>query len=85
MEKQVPTPWHLPNKIIYIAFLVAAIIFVCSKDLSSAMCFGGIGFAFDPFDQSQAFNKRPMWQRVWLMVHVTGVLAILILLLMDWF
>ena len=78
MEKQTQTARQLPNKFVYGVFVVAAIIFICVRDYSSFMIFGGISLAFDPFDQSQAFNKRPMWQRVWLVVHVLVVMAVML-------
>ncbi len=78
MEKQTQTARHLPNKLIYGVFVIAAIIFLCVKDYTNFMIFGGISLAFDPFDQSQAFNKRPMWQRIWLVVHVVIVMTVML-------
>lgn len=69
---------QLPNTFIYSIFLIAAIVFVCLKDFSTAIIFSGIGLAFDPFNQSLAFYKRPVWQRAWLIVHVIGVLTIVV-------
>lgn len=77
MEKKIETKRQLPNKYIYAVFLVSAIIFVCIKDFSTAIIFGGIGLAFDPFDQSVSFQKRPVWQRVWLIIHCVFVLVVL--------
>jgi hypothetical protein len=77
MEKQVQTKRQLPNKYIYLVFLAAAIIFVCIKDFSTAIIFGGIGLVFDPFDQSVPFPQRPLWQRVWLIVHGVFVFVVL--------
>lgn len=84
MEKQIQTAKQLPNKFIYSIFLVAAIIFVCLKDYSTAIIFGGIGLAFDPFDQSLSFDKRPVWQRVWLIVHIVGVITIIVITLINY-
>jgi hypothetical protein len=30
----------------------------------------GIALIFDPFDVNKAFNLRPMWQKIWLFVHL---------------
>lgn len=30
----------------------------------------GIALIFDPFDQKVPFNERPLWQRIWLFVHL---------------
>lgn len=85
MEKQIQTAKQLPNKFIYSIFLVAAIIFVCLKDYSTAIIFGGIGLDFDPFDQSVTFSRRPLWQRVWLIAHIIGVMAVIVLTLLSHF
>jgi hypothetical protein len=37
----------------------------------------GIALIFDPFDTKQAFNERPKWQQVWLVVHVCVLFAAL--------
>jgi uncharacterized membrane protein len=77
MEKQIQTKRQLPNKFIYTAFLIIAIIFVCIKDYSTAIIFAGIGLAFDPFDQTVTFSKRPVWQRVWLIIHCAFVFVVI--------
>jgi hypothetical protein len=77
MEKQTQARRQLPNKYLYAAFLIATIIFFCIKDFSAAIIFGGIGLAFDPFNQSVAFQKRPIWQRFWLAMHCIFVLVVL--------
>lgn len=77
MQKQVQSKRQLPNKYVYVVFLALAIVFLCVGNYSSAIIFGGIGLAFDPFDQSVTFSKRPLWQRVWLVAHLLLVLVIL--------
>ena len=69
MAKATQAKKHLPNKYIYAAFLFASIVFILVKDFSTAIMFCAIGLAFDPFDQSMPFQKRPRWQRLWLMAH----------------
>ena len=39
--------------------------------------FFGIALAFDPFDQAQSWKERPVWQKVWLLVHLALVAALL--------
>ena len=39
--------------------------------------FFGIALAFDPFDQAQPWKERPVWQKVWLLVHLALVAALL--------
>ncbi len=84
MEKQIQKKRELPNKYIYAAFLIAAILFVCLKDFSTAIIFSGIGLVFDPFNQSVPFQKRPVWQRVWLIVHCIFVFVVLWLSVRYW-
>lgn len=77
MQKQLRTKRQVPNKYVYLVFVIIAIIFVGIKDFSSAIIFSGMGLAFDPFDQSVPFQKRPLWQRIWLFVHCAFVFVVL--------
>lgn len=43
---------------------------VFSKNFNDAGMMLGIALAFDPFNQSQPFSERPIWQKAWLIVHV---------------
>jgi len=36
----------------------------------------GIALAFDPFDTTQAWNERPLWQRILPLVHLAIVAAL---------
>lgn len=62
-------------------FLYAALIllslyfFFISKDPASAISNLGIALIFDPFDQNVIWTRRPIWQRAWLLVHVSIVIA----------
>jgi hypothetical protein len=74
------------NRILYVGFIIMAAYFVfISKDYGSALSNAGIALAFDPFDQQVKWNDRPLYQRVWLIVHVTLVLAGLIYGLVNGF
>lgn len=65
------------NKFIYGAFvLLTAYYVVFSKDFSNAVATLGIALAFDPFNQEQPWNERPMWQRAWLIIHLACVAAL---------
>ena len=66
------------NKIMYGCFVLLAIYFlVINKDIESGMSNLGIALIFDPFDQTISFTKRPVFQRVWLLVHVVTVFSLL--------
>jgi len=66
---------HTPfNKVLYIGFLLLGIYLVLvSKDYMQAAASMGIGLAFDPFNQEQKWNERPMWQKVVLILHLAMV------------
>ena len=59
----------------FVLFGIYMIIF--RKDYSEASMFFGIALAFDPFDQAQPWKERPVWQKVWLLVHLALVAALL--------
>lgn len=83
MKEQAKKARHLPDKYIYIAFLAATILFIFRSDFSTAIIFGGIGLAFDPFTQSVTFSERPLWQRAWLVLHIAMVMLVIVLALMK--
>ncbi len=60
----------------YGAFVVLSLyFFFVSKDLGSAVSNFGIALVFDPFDQTVTWNKRPLYQRVWLIAHLIILLG----------
>ena len=62
------------NKYAYIFFiLISIILFVFSIDWMIAVSNLGIALAFDPFDQQIKWQNRPLYQRIWLFVHVATV------------
>jgi len=69
------------NKYAYAAFVMAGIVFLAIKDYSQASMFLGLGLVFDPFNQATPFNKRPLWQRAWLIFHLGTTLVLFVLLL----
>lgn len=59
------------TKYIYAGFVLLAVYYtLVQKDYSSAAIQLGIALAFDPFDQEQKWNDRPLWQRAWLIIHL---------------
>lgn len=66
------------NKILYAAFVLMSLYqLVIQKDPSDAMANLGIALIFDPFDPLVTWTSRPAYQRVWLVVHVVVVFALL--------
>lgn len=49
------------------------------------LCVSGLGLAliFDPFDASQPFVQRPLFQRLWLILHLAVLYILLIYLLLT--
>jgi len=63
------------NRILYTGFLLIAIFYlVFSKNIPEAVGSLGIALIFDPFNPKQPWGQRPLYQRIWLFVHVGIVL-----------
>lgn len=73
------------NRILYVGFLLFGIYFLLTKDISSAMSNLGIGLIFDPFDQKVMWQQRPLYQKIWLIVHLSIVLGLVAILIADRF
>ena len=71
-KKDYSVNWY---RFLYVAFVLFSAYFLfVSKDLSSAVSNLGIALVFDPFDQKMSWEKRPIWQRAWLLIHLSLVL-----------
>jgi len=63
----------------YGAFVVLSLYFLfISKDLGSAVSNFGIALVFDPFDQTVSWNKRPLYQRVWMIAHLVILISLFV-------
>ncbi len=58
------------NRWAYGLFVLVSIYFFVKGDLGSAVSNFGIALVFDPFDKSVTSSKRPMYQRIWMIVHL---------------
>jgi hypothetical protein len=78
-----PKDWSKSfNKILYAGFLLIALFYLLfSKNIPEAITSLGIALIFDPFNPQQPWAQRPLYQRVWLIVHVSIVLLGFIYLL----
>ncbi len=64
------------NKFLYIGFLLLGLYqVIVSKDYMQAAASLGIALAFDPFNQEQKWNDRPIWQKILLIIHLALVAA----------
>ena len=68
------------NKILYAGFVFMSIYFLVTKDFSQSMVFLGTALIFDPFNTQTPFDKRPVYQRVWLIVHLAITLGLFVLM-----
>jgi hypothetical protein len=64
------------NKFLYVGFLFLGIYqSAINKDYMQAASSLGIALAFDPFNQEQTWNDRPIWQKTLLIIHLALVAA----------
>ncbi|MEX1190280.1 MAG: hypothetical protein WED33_13555 [Bacteroidia bacterium] len=57
-------------RIAYGAFVALSIYFLIKGDLSSFCMQFGIALVFDPFNQEVTWKARPLYQRVWMILHL---------------
>lgn len=62
------------SRFLYGGFVSLGFVMLSHGDWMQGVANLGIALAFDPFDKDQPFGERPLWQRVWLYVHV-GIMA----------
>lgn len=78
MVAETPKPRTLPRNLYrfgYIGFVSAGIVFAFMGKFADAAMFGGLALVFDPFDQTLAFPKRPLYQRAILLAHLAFTLV----------
>ncbi len=67
------------SRILYVALIIAGILHVVLKhDLSDAITYFLIALCFDPFDQEVRWESRSIYQKLWLGVHITLVLVLVV-------
>lgn len=64
---------------LHLLFVFVGVFHIIQKDWGQALIYLGLGLAFDPFIPSQAWNNKPLWQKMVLLselilVLVSGVL-----------
>jgi hypothetical protein len=64
------------SRVLYAGFLIMSCYYVYRGDLASAGSNLGIGLIFDPFN-GLAWEQRKVWQKGWLIVHLTFTLGLL--------
>ncbi len=63
------------NRFVYALYLLLVILLLIKGDIEWAITNLGIALAFDPFDASVTWRHRPVYQKIWLIGHLTVVLA----------
>ncbi len=61
------------SRIFYCISILLAIYQVTQHRYLEAASALGVGLVFDPFDPHQTWKERPLWNKVWLFVHLTVV------------
>ena len=70
------------NKPAYVVYVFSGIYFLIQQDFSQAVIFWGLALVFDPFQIDTPFNKRPLYQQIWLFVHLAITLGLFVLMIM---
>jgi len=66
------------NRYVYIAFVLVGLYYaILSKEPMQATIYLGLALVFDPFNTSQKWDDRPLWQRGILVVHLVLTLAMI--------
>lgn len=68
------------NKALYTGFTIAALVFFLLKSYSEAFVMLGTALLFDPFDVNTPYDKRPAYQRWWLLVHLVAVIFLIVVM-----
>ena len=66
------------NRWAYAALLLAGLLSLAFNDWMMAIILIGTSLGFDPFNTKKAWHSRPVWQRLWLIVHLVIVFTLLI-------
>lgn len=69
--------------LLYAGFTFLGIYQFFKNSPQDAMSSLGIALAFDPFDPGVSWKQRPIWQKGWLILHLTVVLLLLAGLFTD--
>ena len=71
---------RIVNRTMYSIFVLISGYFLFFRgDYGDAAANLGIALIFDPFNPQQTWKDRPLYQRVWMIVHVVVVLIMFVL------
>jgi len=64
------------NLFLYIGFSTLGLYyFIFQNDVNNAVVNFALALAFDPFDEKVSWQNRPVWQKAWLIIHLTLALT----------
>lgn len=63
------------NRFAYILYLILVAYLFFNGEIEWAITNLGIALVFDPFDARVKWDKRPLYQKVWLFAHLTLTFA----------
>ncbi len=66
------------NKMAYGLAVLTGLYFMIFSNFNDGVSMLGLALIFDPFNQKQPFGQRPMYQRVWLIVHALLTIGLFI-------
>jgi hypothetical protein len=67
------------NKMAYGAFVIFALYYlIFNKSYTDFIAQFGIALIFEPFNQTIKWGDRPLYQRIWLLVHVAILFVVAI-------
>lgn len=67
-------PTHV-YRMAYGLFLLLVVYYLIRGDVENATINMGVALVFDPFDATVKWQDRPLYQRVWLLLHLALTFA----------
>lgn len=64
------------NRLAYVLLICLSLFFFFTGGFMMGVSNLGLALAFDPFNQQTSWKERPIYQRAWLLIHVSLVLAL---------
>jgi hypothetical protein len=63
------------NRYAYVVYMILVVYLFIKGDYDWTFTNMGIALVFDPFNPSVKWQQRPMYQKVWLLVHLALTFA----------
>jgi hypothetical protein len=67
------------SRVMYCLFIVLAIYYFVRGQWMQVASNMGIALIFDPFNHNMKWQERPLYQKIWLLVHVSVVIIFFVL------